>query len=63
MSKFTNFFKEIFRKNNDLAPKGSYQVINGVITWNATDGEALVNEGYAGNDIVFSIINLNYSKV
>jgi len=62
LSKFTNFFKEIFRKNNDLAPKGSYQVINGVITWNATDGEALVNEGYAGNDIVFSIINLITQK-
>lgn len=45
-----------------MPPQGSYQFVNGVVTWQGGDAASYVDDGYAGNDIVYSIINVITQK-
>lgn len=38
------------------------EIIRGQVTWGGQNAEAFINEGYAGNDIVYSVINLITNK-
>ena len=38
------------------------EILKGVVTWSGQNATAFVNEGYAGNDIVYSVVNMISDK-
>ena len=58
MSNLINRLRKFFKPQQ----QSSYHFVNGVITWNGNDSISQVNDGYAGNDIVYSVINLISQK-
>ena len=49
-----------FNKQSNNPITASY--VGGVVTWQGQDSQSFINDGYAGNDIVYSIINLITNK-
>ena len=53
-----NLFRKATKQPNAIGTPITMEILKGIVTWQGQNANSFVFDGYAGNDIVYSIITL-----